>query len=202
MNLPIVFRVIENEVVAFFPTLPHCPNCMAGYAHDGQHFEASMDYYSQGNGIPATEEQYKSLLEEIRSIYESKGDKLEVREWPNGWTTVYDEPECDATSPKRTHIDMKKHQFLNLDMDLFYKQKLLLVELAAKVEAEGYHHLAYQLDGILGVFDAVQDAAEEDGSFTPPVADEATGRFTNEDYNDVLKKLLDVDAKIIKKKEK
>lgn len=51
------------------------------------------------------------------------------------------------------------------------------------------------------IFDAVQDAAEEDGSFTPPVADEDTGRFADEDYNDVLKKILDADAKTTKKKE-
>ena len=44
-------------------------------------------------------------------------------------------------------------------------------------------------------------AAEEDGSFTPPVADEDTGRFADEDYNDVLKKILDADAKTTKKKE-
>ena len=87
--------------------------------------------------------------------------------------------------------------------DLFQIQPLSkkLVDLAAKAEAEGYHHLAYQLDGVLGVFDAVQDAAEEDGSFTPPVADEDTGRFADEDYNDVLKKILDADAKTTKKKE-
>lgn len=46
----------------------------------------------------------------------------------------------------------------------------------------------------------MQDAAEEDGSFTPPVADEDTGRFADEDYNDVLKKILDADAKTTKKK--
>lgn len=174
---------------------------MAGYAHDGQHFEASLDYYSQGSGISATKAQYKDLLKEIRSIYEPKGYELKVQNWPHGWSTVYDENECKAAPHKRAHIDMKKHQFLNLDMDLFYKQKLMLVDLAAKAEAEGYHHLAYQLDGVLGVFDAVQDAAEEDGSFTPPVADEDTGRFADEDYNDVLKKILDADAKTTKKKE-
>ena len=201
MILTIVFRVINDEVVAFFPTLPHRPDCMAGYAHDGQHFEASLDYYSQGRGIPATEAQYKDLLKEIRSIYEPKGYELKVQNWPHGWSTVYDENECKAAPHKRAHIDMKKHQFLNLDMDLFYKQKLMLVDLAAKAEAEGYHHLAYQLDGVLGVFDAVQDAAEEDGSFTPPVADEDTGRFADEDYNDVLKKILDADAKTTKKRE-
>ena len=47
MTLPVVFRVIENEVVAFFPTLPHRPDCMAGYAHDGQHFEASGERAGQ-----------------------------------------------------------------------------------------------------------------------------------------------------------
>lgn len=126
MTLPVVFRVIENEVVAFFPTLPHRPDCIAGYAHDGQHFEASLDYYSQGRGIPATEEQYKDLLKEIRSIYEPNGYELKVQIWPYGWSTVYDENESKTEPHKKAHIDMKKHQFLNLDMDLFYILKKIL----------------------------------------------------------------------------
>lgn len=73
--------------------------------------------------------------------------------------------------------------------------------LPQKQKRKATPHLAYQLDGVLGVFDAVQDAAEEDGSFTPPVADESTGRFADETYNDVLKKILDADAKTTKKKE-
>lgn len=201
MILTIVFRVINDEVVAFFPTLPHRPDCMAGYAMMVSILRLLwITTLRAGEFLPLKRSTRTSSKKSAQSM-SPKGYELKVQNWPHGWSTVYDENECKAAPHKRAHIDMKKHQFLNLDMDLFYKQKLMLVDLAAKAEAEGYHHLAYQLDGVLGVFDAVQDAAEEDGSFTPPVADEDTGRFADEDYNDVLKKILDADAKTTKKKE-
>ena len=59
----------------------------------------------------------------------------------------------------------------------------------------GYDHLADELWGAVGVFDAVQDAAEEDGAFTSPEADEETGQFHDDLFNDVLKKILDADKK-------
>lgn len=64
-----------------------------------------------------------------------------------------------------------------------------------KVKDLGYDHLADELWGAVGVFDAVQDAAEEDGAFTSPEADEETGQFHDDLFNDVLKKILDADKK-------
>lgn len=37
--------------------------------------------------------------------------------------------------------------------------------------------------------------AEEDGAFTSPEADEETGQFHDDLFNDVLKKILDADKK-------
>ena len=59
----------------------------------------------------------------------------------------------------------------------------------------GYDHLADELWGAIGVFDAVQDSAEGDGVFTAPEADEETGLFLDDFYNDVLEKILNADKK-------
>lgn len=48
-----------NEVVAFIPVL--------SYMHIGQHSEASLQYYWET--VKATEEEYKPLLKELKSIY-------------------------------------------------------------------------------------------------------------------------------------
>lgn len=90
---------------------------------------------------------------------------------------------------------MGDERFLNLDMDLFYQQKMLLIDLASKAKDAGYKKLSEKLDGIIGVFDAVQDTAEEDGMFTMPEQDPDTGRFSDERYNDVLEKVLAADKK-------
>ena len=85
--------------------------------------------------------------------------------------------------------------YIGLDMNKFFRQKMLLIDLSAKVKGLGYDHLADELWGAVGVFDAVQDAAEEDGAFTSPEADEETGQFHDDLFNDVLKKILDADKK-------
>lgn len=85
--------------------------------------------------------------------------------------------------------------YIGLDMNEFFRQKMLLIDLSAKVKDLGYDHLADELWGAVGVFDAVQDAAEEDGAFTSPEADEKTGQFHDDLFNDVLKKILDADKK-------
>lgn len=72
---------------------------------------------------------------------------------------------------------------------------MLLIDLSAKVKNLGYDLLADELWGAIGVFDAVQDAAEEDGAFAAPEADEETGRFLDDTYNDVLEKILNADKK-------
>lgn len=90
---------------------------------------------------------------------------------------------------------MKNEKFLNLDMDLFYQQKMLMIDLAAKAREAGYKNLGGELDGVIGVFDAVQDAAEEKGVFKVPEHDSDICRFADDRYNDVLKKILEADGK-------
>ena len=81
------------------------------------------------------------------------------------------------------------------NMNKFFRQKMLLIDLSAKVKDLGYDHLADELWGAIGVFDAVQDSAEGDGVFTAPEADEKTGLFLDDFYNDVLEKILNADKK-------
>lgn len=95
--------------------------------------------------------------------------------------------------------DATPKPYLGLDMNEFYRQKMLLIDLSAKVKDLGYDHLADELWDAVGVFDAVQDSAEGDGVFTTPEADEETGLFLDNFYNDVLKKILDTDKKKEKK---
>lgn len=85
--------------------------------------------------------------------------------------------------------------YIGLDMNKFFRQKMLLIDLSAKVKDLGYDHLADELWGAIGVFDAVQDSAEGDGVFTAPEADEETGLFLDDFYNDVLEKILNADKK-------
>ena len=85
--------------------------------------------------------------------------------------------------------------YIGLDMNEFFRQKMLLIDLSAKVKDLGYDLLADELWGAIGVFDAVQDSAEGDGVFTAPEADEETGLFLDDFYNDVLEKILNADKK-------
>lgn len=85
--------------------------------------------------------------------------------------------------------------YIGLDMNKFFRQKMLLIDLSAKVKDLGYDHLADELWGAIGVFDAIQDSAEGDGVFTAPEADEETGLFLDDFYNDVLEKILNADKK-------
>lgn len=85
--------------------------------------------------------------------------------------------------------------YIGLDMNKFFRQKMLLIDLSAKVKDLGYDLLADELWGAIGVFDAVQDSAEGDGVFTAPEADEETGLFLDDFYNDVLEKILNADKK-------
>lgn len=80
--------------------------------------------------------------------------------------------------------------YIGLDMNEFFRQKMLLIDLSAKVK-----DLGYELRDAIGVFDAVQDSAEGDGAFTAPEADEEAGLFLDDFYNDVLEKILNADKK-------
>jgi hypothetical protein len=78
-TLPVLFRTIDGEVTAFFPTLPgtYDPYTMTCYAHIGQHGSAHVDYVRKGR--PATPEEYASLYAELRRIDEREDDPGRVR---------------------------------------------------------------------------------------------------------------------------
>lgn len=70
---PVIFKKDKKDgtVVAFFPeTLRDgsCnPGCLMSYEHDGQHGEASIDYFHECR--PCSEKEYANLLTELEGIY-------------------------------------------------------------------------------------------------------------------------------------
>lgn len=66
-KLPVVYRLIQNEVLAVFPTVPARPGRLACYAHIGQHSEADSAYARSGR--LATESEYRDLHAELTRIY-------------------------------------------------------------------------------------------------------------------------------------
>ena len=68
-RMDILFRKDRktNEVVAFIPESTVNYGHILSYMHIGQHSEASLQYYWET--VKATEEEYKSLLKELKSIY-------------------------------------------------------------------------------------------------------------------------------------
>jgi len=63
---PVIFRIINKELLAIFPTLPANRGNMVVYAHIGQHGEASIEYIQSGR--PALPEEYDDLLQELVSM--------------------------------------------------------------------------------------------------------------------------------------
>lgn len=68
-RMDILFRKDRktNEVVAFIPESTVNYGHILSYMHIGQHSEASLQYYWET--VKATEEEYKPLLKELKSIY-------------------------------------------------------------------------------------------------------------------------------------
>lgn len=67
-KLKAIFRKKDNDVIAFLPEIRVNRGNIMSYMHIGQHSEASYDFY---NGTKrATEEEYKSLLEELKQRYD------------------------------------------------------------------------------------------------------------------------------------
>jgi hypothetical protein len=66
-NLPVVYRMIQGECLAIFPTEPARLGTLACYAHIGQHCEV-QDAYAR-SGKPASESEYRELHNELRRIY-------------------------------------------------------------------------------------------------------------------------------------
>lgn len=79
MELPVIFRKIDNEIVALFPTVNegYYYEVIASYAHIGQHCAASVELLTQGT--KATPDEYASLLAELRGIYESGDDPVTLK---------------------------------------------------------------------------------------------------------------------------
>lgn len=91
----------------------------------------------------------------------------------------------------RIVLDLNK-----LDMRLFYRQKMLLIGLADAVCNSGCKNLCDELYGLVGIFDAIQDKAEEAGLFEMPVLDNNDeNRFDNDYYNNVFQKVIAEDKK-------
>ena len=59
----------DGEVIAFFPQFKANVGNLCSYVHMGQHGEASLDYY-QTMTVPATEDEYKPLFDELTRIYD------------------------------------------------------------------------------------------------------------------------------------
>lgn len=67
-KLKVIFKKSGKEIVAFFPELRANYGNIVSYIHVGQHGEASYYFYS---GLKnATEDEYATLLEELKRIYD------------------------------------------------------------------------------------------------------------------------------------
>lgn len=66
-KLKVIFRKCNEEIVAFLPELKVNYGNIVCYAHVGQHSEASYDYYIESK--QCTENEYNSLMEELKHIY-------------------------------------------------------------------------------------------------------------------------------------
>lgn len=73
-KIKVIFRKEKNpytneyNITAFFPELTATYGNVVCYAHIGQHGESSLEYYYETK--KATEEKYKSLLDELNGIYD------------------------------------------------------------------------------------------------------------------------------------
>lgn len=76
--LKVVFRKFDNgEIIALFPQIKFgCPHYqIMSYMHIGQHCE--VDHHAViEQTTPATEEEYQTLLNEIKSIYHDYNIKV------------------------------------------------------------------------------------------------------------------------------
>ena len=68
-RLKVIFKKCnDGKVIAFFPELKVNYGNIASYMHIGQHGEASYSFYS--NLKNANKNEYNSLLEELKHIYD------------------------------------------------------------------------------------------------------------------------------------
>ena len=69
----VIFRMARyddrsQEVLAFFPGVSANPGNVMGYAHVGQHGEASYDFYLK-NCRPCSEKEYGPLKKELEDLF-------------------------------------------------------------------------------------------------------------------------------------
>lgn len=74
--LPVIFRKVDNDVTAFFPTEVWGYQTMPCYAHVGQHGGASFGWYNVTRA--ASPDEYADLLAELRRIYEQGDDPVRL----------------------------------------------------------------------------------------------------------------------------
>lgn len=68
-KVKVIFRKCkEGDIIAFFPELSANRENILCYQHIGQHGEASYLFYLDTE--KATEEEYRSLLKELQTIYD------------------------------------------------------------------------------------------------------------------------------------
>ena len=66
-TIKVIFRKIDDEVIAIFPEIKNTYNTLLSYMHIGQHSGCSMFYTDISE--PCPQEDYLSLLEELKGIY-------------------------------------------------------------------------------------------------------------------------------------
>jgi hypothetical protein len=88
---PIIFRKAGNrkdgfEILAVFPYGSANIGNLVCYAHLGQHSECALQYYNESK--PAKPQEYAGLLIELRGIYETGDDAVELaikQRLPHDW---------------------------------------------------------------------------------------------------------------------
>lgn len=77
-KVKVIFRKDrEGNIIAFLPELRVNHGNIMSYMHIGQHSEASLQYYWET--VKATEEEYKPLLKELKSIYDDEALVIKKR---------------------------------------------------------------------------------------------------------------------------
>jgi len=92
-KVKVIFRKAKNpytkkyEVVAFFPEASANYGRILSYMHIGQHSEADLEFYH--NTKKATEDEYKSLLVELKMRYHGCDlivkQKINYKDLRNAW---------------------------------------------------------------------------------------------------------------------
>ena len=66
-TIKVIFRKIDNEVIAIFPEIKNTYNTLLSYMHIGQHGGCSLFYTDISQ--PCPQKEYLFLLEELKQIY-------------------------------------------------------------------------------------------------------------------------------------